>query len=194
MANIIMLRRASLTAWTAHDPVLAEGEVGVELSDDGTPQAVKVGDGTSEWNSLAYLVKPANTSPKPIVFGGSGNAGSSREFARADHIHEAPVPVDSAQRITSPDYDYAIDPVLDKLILADCNNTNVTITMPVIAQSMGREFIIRHHGGANIVKIAGQPGDTVDGLGIITLTTEKDFVRLINDGKADWCLVGGSYT
>lgn len=189
MANTIKHRRASSTAWTALNPVLAEGEVGVELSFDGTPQAVKVGDGTSAWNSLPYLVKPANANPAPVVFGGLGSAGNSREFARADHVHAAP-----DQRIAYPDDEYVIDPVLDKLILADCNNNNVTITMPVIAQSMGREFIIRHTKGANVVKIVGQSGNTVDGLNIITLTAAKDFVRLINDGNSDWCLVGGAYS
>ncbi len=104
------------------------------------------------------------------------------------------LPVDSAQRIANPDDDYAIDPVLDKLILVDCSNNDVMITMPVIAQSMGREFIIRHHKGANAVKIVGQSSNTVDGLSLIMLTTEKDFVRLINDGNSDWCLVGGAYS
>jgi hypothetical protein len=66
--------------------------------------------------------------------------------------------------------------------------------MPVIAQSMGREFIIRHHKGDNVVIITGQPNNTVDGLNSIMLTAEKDFVRLINDGNGDWCLVGGAYT
>lgn len=104
------------------------------------------------------------------------------------------LPVDSGQRIATPYDDYTIDPVLDKLILVDCSNDDVIITMPVIAQSMGREFIIRHHKGANMVKIKGQPNNTVDGQTTITLTTVKDFVRLINDGNSDWCLVGGAYS
>lgn len=104
------------------------------------------------------------------------------------------LPVDSDQRIASPDDDYTIDPILDKLILVDCSNDDVIITMPVIAQSMGREFIIRYHKGANTVTIIGQSTNTVDGLNSITLTTEKDFVRLINDGYSDWCLVGGAYS
>lgn len=158
MANTIKHRRASIAAWTASNPVLAAGEIGVELSVGGTPQAIKIGDGVTSWNSLSYISK----------------AGG--------------------QRIAYPDDEYVIDPVLDKLILADCNNNNVTITMPVIAQSMGREFIIRHTKGANVVKIVGQSGNTVDGLNIITLTAAKDFVRLINDGNSDWCLVGGAYS
>lgn len=104
------------------------------------------------------------------------------------------LPVDSGQRIATPYDDYTIDPVLDKLILVDCTDDDVIITMPVIAQSMGREFIIRYHKGANVVTIEGQSNNTVDGLTSITLTTEKDFVRLINDGNSDWCLVGGAYS
>jgi len=104
------------------------------------------------------------------------------------------LPVDSDQRIASPDDDYAVDPILDKLILVDCSNGDVIITMPVIAQSMGREFIIRHHKGENVVKIVGQSSNTVDGLSLIKLTAVKDYVRLINDGNSDWCLVGGAYS
>ena len=50
MAVIIQLRRGNESIWTASNPTLAEGEAGVEL-DTGK---FKVGDGTTDWNSLAY--------------------------------------------------------------------------------------------------------------------------------------------
>lgn len=128
-----------------------------------------------------------------MKFPGGANANlDSRTYISGIRVDE--MPVDSNQRIANPGADYTIDPVLDKLILVDCSNNDVMITMPVIAQSMGREFIIRHHKGANMVKIKGQPNNTVDGQTTITLTTVKDFVRLINDGNSDWCLVGGAYS
>ena len=160
MPNTIKLKRGTATQWAANNPVLASGEVGVELSVSGSPQALKIGNGTSTWNALPYFVKAGGV-PQPIA---------------------------------SPDDDYTIDPVLDKLVLVDCTNDDVIITMPVIADSMGREFIIRYHKGANTVTIIGQSTNTVDGQTSITLTAVKDFVRLINDGNADWCLVGGAYT
>lgn len=51
----IQLRRDTPFRWMALNPVLADGEPGVEL---GTG-LVKIGDGTSAWSELKYVV------PKP---------------------------------------------------------------------------------------------------------------------------------
>ena len=48
----IKLRRGNSGAWTSANPVLALGEVGLEMD----THRFKVGDGTSTWNSLAYWV------------------------------------------------------------------------------------------------------------------------------------------
>ena len=48
----IQLRRGDAADWDAHDPVLASGEVGVEL-DTGW---FKVGNGTDAWTALGYSV------------------------------------------------------------------------------------------------------------------------------------------
>jgi hypothetical protein len=53
----IKLRRNNAAQWTAVNPVLAEGEVGLELD----TRKFKVGDGATSWNSLQY-------------WGGSGGA------------------------------------------------------------------------------------------------------------------------
>lgn len=50
MAVQIQLRRGSSTEWTSANPILAEGEVGLEL-DTGK---IKYGDGVTNWNSLPY--------------------------------------------------------------------------------------------------------------------------------------------
>lgn len=47
----IQLRRGTAAAWTSANPVLALGEPGIE-TDTGYE---KIGDGTSNWNSLAYI-------------------------------------------------------------------------------------------------------------------------------------------
>ena len=48
----IQLRRDTAANWTVANPVLAEGELGVEL----VSAQVKLGDGTSTWNELEYLL------------------------------------------------------------------------------------------------------------------------------------------
>jgi hypothetical protein len=67
----IKLRRNNAAQWTAVNPVLAEGELGLELD----TRKFKVGDGATSWNSLQY-------------WGGSGGA--------ADFIDLGDVPVSYA--------------------------------------------------------------------------------------------------
>jgi hypothetical protein len=50
MAKRIQLRRDTAAAWAAANPVLAQGEEGLELDTD----LRKVGDGISAWNNLPY--------------------------------------------------------------------------------------------------------------------------------------------
>jgi len=47
----LQLRRDSAADWTANDPVLAEGELGLELDTD----QVKMGDGVTPWTGLPYF-------------------------------------------------------------------------------------------------------------------------------------------
>lgn len=51
MANKIQLRRDTAANWTSTNPVLAQGEVGYDL----TSGKMKVGNGTSTWTQLAYF-------------------------------------------------------------------------------------------------------------------------------------------
>lgn len=60
MATLIQLRHDTASRWTSVNPTLAEGEIGIE-TDTGK---IKVGDGTTAWNSLAYF---AGVSPVTSV-------------------------------------------------------------------------------------------------------------------------------
>ena len=51
----IQLRRDSALGWSVNNPILASGEIGIELSP--TPAQIvlfKLGDGITTWNSLPY--------------------------------------------------------------------------------------------------------------------------------------------
>jgi hypothetical protein len=50
MAVVIQFRHDEAAVWTAENPILAEGEVGVELDTD----LFKIGDGVTAWNDKAY--------------------------------------------------------------------------------------------------------------------------------------------
>ncbi len=50
MADLIQFRRDTSANWTSTNPVLAQGELGLNL----TTGQYKIGDGSTAWNSLAY--------------------------------------------------------------------------------------------------------------------------------------------
>ena len=53
--TLIQLRRGTAAQWTTANPVLAAGEVGLEVpAVSGQPVRTKVGDGTTAWNTLFY--------------------------------------------------------------------------------------------------------------------------------------------
>lgn len=51
MADIIQIRRDTASNWTSVDPVLAEGELGIEVD----TSYFKIGDGTTAWSGLGYV-------------------------------------------------------------------------------------------------------------------------------------------
>ena len=55
MAKQIQIRRDTAANWTAANPVLAQGEIGIELDGLGTPLVLqKIGNGVTAWDSLPY--------------------------------------------------------------------------------------------------------------------------------------------
>ena len=72
MANRIQLRRGGSQEWRNANPVLAQGEIGIDL-DSGR---IKIGDGTTAWNSLAYerpVESVANTANSLVQRDADGN-------------------------------------------------------------------------------------------------------------------------
>jgi len=65
MAVQIQLRRGTASEWTSANPVLAEGEMGLETD----TVKYKIGNGSTAWNSLSYSSLPstATTTGKAIA-------------------------------------------------------------------------------------------------------------------------------
>lgn len=57
MADRVIQRHDTIARWQEVNPVLAEGEIGIET--DGA-KGYKIGDGKTAWNSLPYPANPAN--------------------------------------------------------------------------------------------------------------------------------------
>ena len=51
MATRIQLRRDTAANWATNNPILAEGEIGIELLSN----KIKIGDGITSWNLLNYV-------------------------------------------------------------------------------------------------------------------------------------------
>ena len=75
MAVQMQQRRGTAAAWTAADPTLAEGEIGVEL-DTGS---WKLGDGVTAWTALAYSTGTQGASGTDGAVGLPGPFGYSGE-------------------------------------------------------------------------------------------------------------------
>ena len=52
MADLIQIRRDTASNWTSANTVLAQGELGAETD----TSKIKIGDGSTAWNSLGYLI------------------------------------------------------------------------------------------------------------------------------------------
>lgn len=61
MYSKIIPRRGTSALWTMYNPILADGEMGIEYPDTGIgtgPVKIKFGDGITPWNDLEYGINP----------------------------------------------------------------------------------------------------------------------------------------
>jgi hypothetical protein len=102
MAVNILLRRGTAAEWTASNPILLEGEVGVETDS----KKLKVGDGLTVWASLPYItLTPAAAAAlyaplaNPTFTGTvSGVTKSMVGLGSVDNTSDANKPVSTAQQ------------------------------------------------------------------------------------------------
>jgi hypothetical protein len=55
MAKRILIRRDTTANWQSVNPILSNGELGIEIKTDGT-RSMKLGTGSVAWNSLDYFL------------------------------------------------------------------------------------------------------------------------------------------
>lgn len=72
MAMSIKFRRGTAATWTSTNPVLAQGEPGVETD----TSKFKIGDGSTTWTSLAYAGNTGATQTLPYRSFGDGSDGN----------------------------------------------------------------------------------------------------------------------
>ena len=64
MANKIQVRRDTTANWTSSNPTLSQGEIGYELNTG----KIKIGTGTTAWNSLDYLTIATSSVTGTLTF------------------------------------------------------------------------------------------------------------------------------
>ena len=90
-------RRGTATLWAEYNPVLAYSEIGIEYPDTGLGTGeikIKVGDGSTPWNDLAYGINP---SIAHAIYGGTPESSNDiciRQGTYTEWITEDPVLVD----------------------------------------------------------------------------------------------------
>lgn len=136
--NIIKLRRGPAATWTSANPTLADGEIGVE-TDTG---AQKMGDGSTPWASLAYLlgaaaIADAQTTAFAAVGGGPLQLYDNFQRSNRNLLYDVPP--------NGPGYAYGVDD--------DVNATGLSISggLMVRTNTGGSHF---GNGGAPIL-VAG---------------------------------------
>ena len=79
MPRTIQLRRGIATEWSSYNPILAEGEMGIETD----TLKLKIGNGTDYWNDLDYYISVDNvltSDEKAALAGTDGTPSSSNKY------------------------------------------------------------------------------------------------------------------
>jgi hypothetical protein len=109
VADIIQIRRDTAANWTSANPTLAQGELGVETDTD----KIKIGDGSTAWTSLGYLIDTggyAAYSDTTANFTGTLQNGGSNVVVDSDigstvQAYDATIVVDADIGVTVQGYD-----------------------------------------------------------------------------------------
>lgn len=171
----IQLRRGTASQWTSANPVLAAGEQGWESDTN----KVKIGNGSSAWNSLSYAVTGANGTVTSVVAGTGLTGGTITSTGTIAIDTSVTADLSTAQTLTNktltaPIINLSINaqtgttytPVLsDNGKLVTLNNASaITVSIPTnasVAYAVGAQINFAWITGAGQPTItAATPGTT----------------------------------
>ena len=153
MANRIQLRRGGAQEWSNSNPILAQGELGIEL-DTGR---IKIGDGVQGWNTLGYerpLESTSNTANSLVQRDADGN------FAAATITATLIGNASTSSRLSSSRQIQLSGDVSGSELFDGSQNINITTTL-------GLQSGLDHYDGTD-APTGTYTKVTVDAKGIVT--------------------------
>jgi len=143
MAQQIQLRRDTAANWTSVNPILAEGEIGIELNSG----QYKIGDGVSHWNSITYAgLIPGLTATAPITYNSGtktiGWSGSKSDvgLGNVDNTSDANKPVSTAQAAADASVLSTAEAYTDSRITSLVNSAPSALdTLKELADALGSD-------------------------------------------------------
>ncbi len=153
----IRLRRGTASGWASSNPILATGELGYE-SDTGK---AKVGDGSTTWNSLAYLVQWSTITGTPAFVAAGSTAAAARSAIDAEFTGNKNQPngycgLDGSGLIASAQLPSYVDDVLEYANLAAFPATGEAAKIYVALDTSKTH----RWSGSTYVEISPSPGTT----------------------------------
>ena len=157
--TIIQLRRGLAATWTSTNPVLAAGEMGLETD----TRKMKVGNGTSPWNSLNYSIKQvdnilidSNTISSLNLNGDiilSPNGSGDVKVADANLVVGGDIYSQTSKKIATEDYVDAVKQGLDlKASVRAASVSSITLsglqTVDGVELAVGDRVLVKNQGSS----------------------------------------------
>jgi len=177
MADIIQLRRDTAANWTTNDPTLADGEQGLET--DTTK--IKYGNGTDNWNALAYLTVEASS----LAWGAiTGTLADQTDLdteldAKQDNL---------TLNAKTGSYTVVIADAGKYIRVNAASANNVTVNTGLNALATGTQINVRQAGSGQTTIVAS--GTTINTAETLKLNKQHSTCTLIKVGTSEWDLLG----
>jgi len=168
----IQVRRGTATQWTSANPTLASGEWGFE-TDTGK---VKIGDGSTVWNSLAYF--------------GAGEVTLTGTQTLTNKTLTAPIITLATNSQSGASYTLVLTDQSDLVEMS--NGSGNTLTIPLnssVAFPTGTVITVLQTG-AGQTTIAATGGVTVNGTPGLKLRAQWSSATLIKRAENTWVAIG----
>jgi hypothetical protein len=167
----IQIRRGTASQWTSTNPTLASGEWGFE-TDTGK---VKIGDGTTAWNSETYI--------------GAGDVTLTGTQTLTNKTLTAPV-ITLATSAQTASYTLTLSDQSDLVEMSNASANNLTVPLnSSVAFPVGTVITVLQTGvGQTTIAPAG--GVTINGTPGLKLRTQWSSATLVKRATDTWVAIG----